>query len=62
MRNVDAVDEDAPAVGRFQARGDPQKRGLSGAARPENDQRLAAGDVERNAADARGLSKVSGYE
>src|SRR5581483_3703112 len=50
-RDIETVELDAPAVGRNQSSDDVEDRGLAGAVRPEQADRLAAADVEACALD-----------
>src|SRR5205085_1291113 len=50
--DVAAGEEDGAAVGRFEAGDEAQQRGLAGAGGADDDEVLAGGDVERDAADA----------
>src|SRR5262249_13802021 len=46
MGDIDARKDDAPGVGRNRAAGDTEQRGLAGAVRPDDAERLALGDRE----------------
>src|SRR5262245_27940709 len=46
MGDVDAREDDAPGIGRNRAAGDAEQRGLAGAVRPDDAERLALGERE----------------